>query len=102
MSQKLSAVATALAVLLAMTAGRVWRWACQRRSLRARPQRLQTLRDACGRIAQDANVLPLLSKDAIIAYRSDKMSAVIPPVEGYAVPLRQLAQIRDQVMKWCK
>jgi peptide/nickel transport system substrate-binding protein len=56
------------------------------------PQRLQTLRDACGRISQDANTLPLLSKDAIIAYRSDKVSAVIPQVEGYAVPLRQLAQ----------
>ncbi len=56
------------------------------------PDRAQPLRDACGRIAQDANTIPLVSKDAFIAYRSDKISANIPPVEGYAIPLRDIAE----------
>jgi peptide/nickel transport system substrate-binding protein len=58
----------------------------------AGPERTQKLRDSCARIAQNANVIPLLSKDAIVAYRSDKVSAAIPPVEGYAVPLRRIAE----------
>ncbi len=57
-------------------------------------RRTQALRDSCARIAQDANVIPLVSKDTIVAYRTDKVSAVIPRVEGYAVPLRRLADFR--------
>ncbi len=56
--------------------------------------RTQTLRDACTRAAQNANIVPLVSKDAIIAYRGDQVTADIPPVEGYAVPLRQLANFQ--------
>src|SRR5262249_3979684 len=58
----------------------------------AGPQRTQVMREACTRIAQDANVIPLVSKDTIVAYRSDKVSVVIPPIEGYAVPFRLLAE----------
>jgi peptide/nickel transport system substrate-binding protein len=57
----------------------------------AGPERAATLRAACARIAQNANIIPLVSKDTIVAYRSDKVSAVIPRTEGYAVPLRRLA-----------
>lgn len=60
-------------------------------STAAGPERTRKLRETCARIAQNANVVPLLSKDAIVAYRSDKVSAAIPAVEGYAVPLRRLA-----------
>lgn len=56
--------------------------------------RTSLLRDICSRIAQDANMIPLVSKDAIAAFRTDKVSAVIPPVEGYGIPLRQLAEFR--------
>jgi peptide/nickel transport system substrate-binding protein len=56
------------------------------------PARTKVLGEACNRIANNVNVVPLVSKDAIVAYRSDKISAVIPPVEGYAVPLRHLAE----------
>jgi peptide/nickel transport system substrate-binding protein len=64
------------------------------KSLSAAPgsDRATTIRAACARIAQDGVMIPLVSKDAIVAYRSDKVSAVIPPVEGYAVPLRHLAE----------
>jgi peptide/nickel transport system substrate-binding protein len=54
--------------------------------------RTAKLREACIRIAQNANLIPLVSKDAIVAYRSDKVTPSIYPVEGYAVPLRQLAE----------
>lgn len=56
------------------------------------PERAATLRAACARIAQNANIIPLVSKDTIVAYRSDKVSAVIPRSEGYAVPLRRFAE----------
>jgi peptide/nickel transport system substrate-binding protein len=56
------------------------------------PARTKMLRDACDRIAQNANIIPTVSKDAIVAYRSDKVSAAINPVEGYAVPMRRLAE----------
>jgi peptide/nickel transport system substrate-binding protein len=56
------------------------------------PQRIQVMHDACARIAQNANVIPLVSKDTVIAYRSDKASVIIPQIEGYAVPLRRLAE----------
>jgi peptide/nickel transport system substrate-binding protein len=49
------------------------------------------LRETCAQIAQGANVIPLVSKDAIIAYRADKVAADIQRVEGYAVPFRNLA-----------
>jgi peptide/nickel transport system substrate-binding protein len=54
--------------------------------------RTQTLHNICDRIAQNANMIPLVSKDAIVAYRSDKIVPSIPPVEGYGVPLRHLAE----------
>jgi peptide/nickel transport system substrate-binding protein len=56
------------------------------------PGRDQVLRDFCGRVAQNSNMIPVLSKDAIVAYRTDKVSPLIPRVEGYALPLRQIAR----------
>ncbi len=56
------------------------------------PERAQAMRDACNHIAQDANMIPLVSKDTVVAYRSDKASVVIPKLEGYAVPLRRMAE----------
>jgi peptide/nickel transport system substrate-binding protein len=56
------------------------------------PERVQALRDACGRIARDGVMIPLVSKDAIVAYRTDQIAVHIPALEGYAVPLRRLAE----------
>lgn len=53
-------------------------------------KRTTAMREACARIAQDANVIPLLSKDAIVAYRADRVSPVLPHKEAYAAPLRRL------------
>ncbi len=58
------------------------------------PARSKSIRDACTRIAQDAVMIPLITKDAIVSYRSDRVSTVIPPVEGFAVPLRHIAEFR--------
>ncbi|GAA0966842.1 hypothetical protein GCM10009555_009700 [Acrocarpospora macrocephala] len=55
-------------------------------------RRTKLFRDACERIAQNANIIPVVTKDAIVAYRSDTTSVSILPVEGYALPLRQLAE----------
>ncbi len=55
-------------------------------------QRAQALRDACGRIAQDANVIPLLTYGPFVAYRSDKIAPVIPRTEGYGLPLRHISE----------
>jgi peptide/nickel transport system substrate-binding protein len=56
--------------------------------------RTQTLHSICDRVAQNANMIPLVSKDAIIAYRADKIAPSIPPVEGYGVPLRHIAEFQ--------
>jgi peptide/nickel transport system substrate-binding protein len=56
------------------------------------PERTQVMRDACTRIAQNANVIPLVSKDTIVAYRRDQASVIIPRLEGYSIPLRRLAE----------
>jgi hypothetical protein len=37
-------------------------------------------------------VIPLVTKGIIAAYRSDKVVATIPRVEGYALPLRRMAE----------
>jgi peptide/nickel transport system substrate-binding protein len=55
-------------------------------------ERTGLLRATCERIARHANIIPLVTKDAIVAYRPDKISANILPVDGYAVPLRNIAE----------
>ncbi len=53
--------------------------------------RTQTLRAICTRIAQNANIVPLVTKQPIVAYRSDQVAASVRRLEGYALPLRNLA-----------
>jgi peptide/nickel transport system substrate-binding protein len=47
---------------------------------------------ACKTVASDANVIPLVTKSVIVAYRNDKIGANIEPVEAYDTPLSNLAQ----------
>lgn len=61
-------------------------------STAAGPERTAAMTAACRRVAENANVIPLISKDAIVAYRSDEISVQIPKAEGYAVPLRRIAE----------
>jgi peptide/nickel transport system substrate-binding protein len=56
------------------------------------PARTGIIQQACARIAADANIIPLVSKDAIVAYRADRLDAQIPQLEGYAKPLRKIAE----------
>lgn len=57
-------------------------------------RRSEALRRACGRVAQDANMIPLVTKNAIVAYRSDKIDAPVLSVEGSVIPLRNIADFR--------
>jgi peptide/nickel transport system substrate-binding protein len=55
----------------------------------------KALVEACMRIAQDANIIPVVSKNAVVAYRADKISGHAVPLEGYGVPLRNLAELAE-------
>jgi len=55
-------------------------------------ERTKILRSECDRIASDANIIPLVTKDNIIAYRPDRVTPAIDSLEGYALPLRNIAE----------
>ncbi len=55
-------------------------------------KRTATLREICSHIAQSANIIPLVTKDSVVAYRTDRVVAPIRSLEGYAVPLRNLSE----------
>jgi peptide/nickel transport system substrate-binding protein len=58
----------------------------------AGPARNAILQQTCERIAAQATMIPVVSKDAIVAYRTDRVEPRLQPVEGYAVPLRHLPE----------
>jgi peptide/nickel transport system substrate-binding protein len=63
------------------------------KSLKVRPgapERQGLLQQACGRVAQGANIIPIATKPAIVAYRSEKASLDLQHIEGYGIPLRLL------------
>ncbi len=49
-----------------------------------------TIKAACDRIAKDANIIPLVTKPNVVAYREDRVNAVLPKVEPYFDPMRHL------------
>lgn len=54
-------------------------------------QRDEDLKKVCEEIAADANVIPLVTLERIIAYRSDLVEPDIQDIETYAIPLRYVA-----------
>lgn len=56
------------------------------------PDRTTAIREACLRIAQAANIIPLVTKESIVAYRQDTVDPSIPSVEAHSLPLRNLAE----------
>lgn len=58
----------------------------------AGPARDATIKEACNRIATNAVMIPLVTKQSVVAYRSDKVNASIPKVEPYFDPMRRLGQ----------
>ncbi len=55
------------------------------------PDRNRVIKQACDRIAEGANIIPLVTKPNIVAYRTDRLNADIPAVEAYQIPLRKVA-----------
>lgn len=55
------------------------------------PERTAALHQACERAAAGANMIPLVTKPEIVAYRDDRLIATFPPIEGYDNPLRRIA-----------
>jgi peptide/nickel transport system substrate-binding protein len=60
----------------------------------AGPARNRFLQAACSRIATNANIIPVITKPQVIAYRSDKVVPRVPAIEGYSIPLRRIAMFR--------
>lgn len=51
----------------------------------------EAIGEICNRVAEDANIIPLVSNPSIIGYRSDQVTGIdIPKLEGYAIPLRNI------------
>ena len=48
-------------------------------------------KQACDRIASNANMIPLITKPFIIAYRTDKIVADVASLDPYTVPLANVA-----------
>jgi peptide/nickel transport system substrate-binding protein len=55
------------------------------------PERTEVLRQTCERAAAGANMIPLVTKPGIVAYREDLLIASFAPIEGYDMPLRRIA-----------
>ena len=53
--------------------------------------RKEAIRGACEHIAQNANLIPLVTKPVFIGYRSDKIGVRLPQVEAFSDPLRYAA-----------
>jgi peptide/nickel transport system substrate-binding protein len=47
---------------------------------------------ACDAIANGANIIPLVTKPNIVAYRVDQVRANVQPLEVYQIPLRNISQ----------
>ena len=56
------------------------------------PERDELLREACELIAADANIIPLVTKPLVIAYRADQVGTVFNSSEFSGVPFRNLAE----------
>lgn len=55
------------------------------------PQRSAAIQEACNRIAQNGQIIPLATKNAFLAYRSDLVKPKIQRVEAYGLPWRNVA-----------
>lgn len=58
--------------------------------LSAGKQRTAVFQTICHRVATDANMIPLVTKPVVVAYRSDRVVPVFPKVEPWGLPFRYL------------
>lgn len=56
--------------------------------------RKRALVGACKRVAETANMIPLVTKETPVAFRTDKVVARFPSAEGFGVYLRYVDQFR--------
>jgi peptide/nickel transport system substrate-binding protein len=54
--------------------------------------RTAALQQACNRAAEGANMIPLVTKSNVIAYRSDLVGAFVAPIDGLAQPLIHISE----------
>ncbi len=57
----------------------------------AGPARTAVLQQVCNRAAEGANMIPLVTKSNVIAYRSDMVAPTLAPIDGLAQPLINVA-----------
>ncbi len=56
------------------------------------PARTAALQQACDRAAEGANMIPLVTRPNVVAYRPDQVKVVLAPVDTLAQPLINVAQ----------
>jgi peptide/nickel transport system substrate-binding protein len=56
------------------------------------PARTAVLQQACDRAAEGANMIPLVTRPNVVAYRPDQVKVVLAPVDTLAQPLINVAQ----------
>jgi peptide/nickel transport system substrate-binding protein len=58
-------------------------------------ERIEALAQACNAIDQDAGIIPLVTRTVVVAYRSDQISPVIHPIEGYIDQFRFISEFEE-------
>ena len=58
------------------------------------PKRDDDLRAVCTSVDQNADMIPLITRPQIVAYRTDKTSPTLYTVEGYDLLWRNIAEYR--------
>ena len=61
----------------------------------ASPERTEALAQACDAIDLDAGIIPLVTRTVVVAYRSDRISPVIQPIEGYIDQFRFISEFEE-------
>jgi peptide/nickel transport system substrate-binding protein len=61
----------------------------------ASPERTEALAQACDAIDLDAGIIPLVTRTVVVAYRSDQISPVIQPIEGYIDQFRFISEFEE-------
>lgn len=58
------------------------------------PTRVSALRELCDAVDEDAQMIPLVTRPALVGYRSDSVSPTVYATEGYGNTFRRVADFR--------
>jgi peptide/nickel transport system substrate-binding protein len=56
--------------------------------------RSTALKEACTAIDQDANLIPLVTRNVVVASRSDQIEAPVASVDGFGIPFDNIAEFQ--------